>query len=387
MVVAAPTNALGGILQADELGSPRKLNPIKWWAAVGVFFIVLFAFLWVAWLGFGDPGPTPTGPTPIPGWVGVSAVVWQFISLALLVACVWYWVIRPWRRERRISQDGIMCLALMTMYWQDMVPNTFKITFVYNTVLPQWGSWANYMPGWMVPNGHLFAEPLLFAWGAYLTMVFPGMVAGCWIMRKVQARRPTTSRLGLAMASFGLLLLVDIIVEPLWLICGQYSYVSAIKELTVFHGHFYQFPVYEALIWPGCWTMMACLRFFRDDRGNTLVERGIDNLSVTGKAKTILRFLAFAGVFNVLLLFFYNLPMAVVGVRSDPWPADVVERSYFTNGLCGQGTSYACPADGVPIPHDNSAHIGPNGELIVPQGAQLPGGVIGPKTIVTQGGN
>ena len=367
-----------------ELDQPRTIVPVKWWAGVGVAFLALFAYLWIAWLLFGNTDRTPAGPSEMAGGIKASVIAWQFIFPAGLVWCAWVWIIKPWRAEGRIGVDGLMCLGMLTMYWQDLVPNMFKTTFVYNSSMINWGSWGNFVPGWIAPNGEKFAEPLIFAFPSYIAMVMPGMAIGCWAMRKLSARRPQMGKVGLAATCFGVLAAIDVFVEPLWLMLGLYSYVGPIRSLTIFYGHYYQFPLYEAVIWPLAWTLMACLRYFRDDQGRTVVERGVDKLRVVGWKKTGVRFLAYAGVFNVILLFFYNGPMAVIGIMGDTWPKDVAERSYFHQQLCGPGTDYACPTLGTPLPHHNSASITPEGDLVIPDGTVLPGGLRGPARIPLQ---
>jgi hypothetical protein len=362
------------------LEAPRTVVPIKWWAGIGAAFIALFAYLWIAWLGFGNTTRTPAGPDPMPGGIHAAVVAWQFIFPAGLAWCAWVWIIKPWRAAGRIQTDGLMCLAMLTMYWQDLVPNMFKTTFVYNSAMLNWGSWANFVPGWISPNGETYAEPLIFAFPSYIAMVMPGMAIGCWVMRRLSARKPRMGKFGLFMACFATLAIIDLVVEPAWLMLGLYSYVAPIRSLTIFGGHYYQFPVYEAILWPLSWSGMACLRHFKDDKGRTVVERGIDSLRVTGRARTGVRFLAFAGIFNVLLLA-YNGTWAVLGIMGDSWPKDVAERSYFHQQLCGEGTDYACPTLGVPIAHHDSASINPRGELVVPDGTVLPGGIEGPATI------
>ena len=37
--------------------------------------------------------------------------------------------------------------------------------------------------------------------------------------------------------------------------------------MTLFHGHYYQFPLNEWLLFSGVWAGWACLRYFRDDKG------------------------------------------------------------------------------------------------------------------------
>ena len=60
----------------------------------------------------------------------------------------------------------------------------------------------------------------------------------------------------------------------------------------------------------------------------------------------------------------YNLPMGLVSMHADPWPKDVLKRSYFTNGMCGPGTTYACAGPDVPLARPHSADVSPTGELI-----------------------
>jgi hypothetical protein len=69
----------------------------------------------------------------------------------------------------------------------------------------------------------------------------------------------------------------------------------------------------------------------------------------------------------------FNVPVQWVGTHSATWPTDVQKRSYLLDGLCGQGTTSACPGEAVPIPRGNtSVRIGADGRLVVPAGTRLP---------------
>ena len=62
----------------------------------------------------------------------------------------------------------------------------------------------------------------------------------------------------------------------------------------------------------------------------------------------------------------------IVIADSDNWSTDVQSRPYLTDGMCGPGTTYACPGPGTPIFKPHSIHITPEGKIIVPQGVKLP---------------
>jgi len=119
-------------------------------------------------------------------------------------------------------------------------------------------------------------------------------------------------------------------------------------------------------------TAVCSLRYFRDDRGYTIAERGIERLRA-GRRQTALRILAVIFAMHLILTLAYNLPNSVVGAHSRPWPADLQKRSYLTDGICGEGTDRMCPAPGVPLPRGNgSAYIDLDGQLVVPAGTTLP---------------
>jgi hypothetical protein len=190
-------------------------------------------------------------------------------------------------------------------------------------------------------------------------------------MRKVKERRPQMTKLGLALSAYAFFVFVDLALEPMWIRQGLYAYPGAIRSWSIFPGTYYQFPIYEAIIWPTTWTVWACLRHFRNDKGETFVERGMEKLR-PGRRKTFIRFLALTGFCDLVLLLLYFLPMNIVQLHGDPWPADVQKRSYLTNHLCGPGTTYACGGANLPIPRPDSAHISPEGELVVPAHTKWP---------------
>ena len=62
---------------------------------------------------------------------------------------IYYFIIRPWRRERRITTDGMLMVAFGLLFFQDPLLNYFNTWCTYNTWLWNRGSWVLDIPGWV----------------------------------------------------------------------------------------------------------------------------------------------------------------------------------------------------------------------------------------------
>jgi hypothetical protein len=350
----------------EALVNESTFKPIKAWAVFGLVCVALEIYVLAAWFVSGDAKSVPAGPTTVPVWMTGFAAFLQIGSVIAGVAFVILVVVRPWRRDGQLSLDGLIGIACLTMFWQDTLINFFSPWFTNSAVFVNLGSWDAHIPGWLSPNGRLNLSPLAMDFPAYIWMFLGGAVVGSAYMRWLKARRPHLGKFALALRCYGVFVAVDLVLELIFLRFGLYSFPGAISWLTVFHGHYYQFPVYEAFFFPLAWTLWACLRHFRDDKGQTFAERGLDEVRTTPRRRTGLRLLALAGACNAILLM-YSALVALAGIYASPWPEDVLRRSYLTHGLCGPDTRYACPGPGIPISRPDSAHLTPEGTMEVPK--------------------
>jgi hypothetical protein len=156
---------------------------------------------------------------------------------------------------------------------------------------------------------------------------------------------------------------------------GMYTFPGAIQSLSINAGTYYQWPIYEGLMWGGVQAALCCLRFFTDDRGRTVVERGLDNVRGGFAKQQFVRFLAIFAAISASFFVFYIVPAQFMATHADPWPEDVQKRSYFTSGLCGEGTDRPCPDPSLPIPTKHSGYINTDGELVLPEGVELPAAI------------
>jgi hypothetical protein len=273
-----------------------------------------------------------------------------------------------------------MLLLSWLLVWalQDPMLNYFTNNFHYSAVFINLGSWTSHIPGWIAPRSHFMGEPLLFVGGVYMFVMFGGTLFGCWCMRRAKARWPRIGTAGLIGVAVGVLAVVDLVMEVLWLRLGLYSFSGAIRSLTLWPGRYYQFPVYEAVCVGAVWGGIASLRYFKDDRGKTKAERGADEVRATPVQRQLLRFLAVYGACSTIFLAVYSLPMAFFGAHADNFPDGVLRRSYLTSGTCGLGTDYACPGPRVPMPSGpDSAHATPEGTWEAPKGLPVQPGRTG----------
>jgi len=327
----------------DEAKPTSK--PIKVWATLGAAILAFQIFIWVEWISGPNFKRVPVGPDQPPTtmkytiWIGLS------VGFGLALLALWRFVVKPWRQDGRLGLDGMMTLSFGLAYFQDPLFNYSGTWLTYNTYMPNWGSWLSEIPGSLAPAspGAQFAESPLWVFPLFLLVLLPVCIAQNWLMGRCRRKWPTISATRLFLVAWLAVSVFTLILEAFVLMpLGFYTYAGADPGWSVNPTHFTKYPIYEAIVWGALWASWASLRFFRNDRGETIAERGVDDLNVTSGQKSGIRFLAVFGAISVMFLCVYNIPAQQFAVRAHPFPKDVQERSYFLNGLCGTGTHAEC---------------------------------------------
>jgi hypothetical protein len=348
--------------------------PVAWWALIGAVFLAFAVYVMISWVTGPYFERVPSGPSVPPLWMRVILISWQAIGIPVGLGLIYWFLVRPWRRERRITFDGLLVLSCFLVVWQDPLSSYFNHWYTYNAYLVNFGSWVKEVPGWMSYSqpGQMDVEPIIWTPFLYIYLFFGAAVFGCWVMRKASERWPEMGSMGLIGCAFLAGMLVDFVAEGLLIMpAGIYTYAGG--HLAIFPDAYHKFPLTETVTVGSIFAGLSALRFFKDDQGRTVVERGVDKLRGGSGQKDLVRFLAVFGIVNVLVLLCYNVPNSIIGAHSTSWPKDLQERSYLMDRLCGQGTDRACPGPSVPLSRgDDSAYLNLNGQLVFPDGSRAP---------------
>jgi hypothetical protein len=363
-----------------EVVEPRRLRPVVAWAVVGAAVLAFEVFVLARWVSGPLFETVPVGPSDPPTFMKVAMVVFQATCIPAALFCLYWFVVRPWRRDGKLGTDGALVIAFATLWFQDPLSAYSGHWFTYNSWALNFGSWVNSVPGALgaAKPGAMLVEPLLVIPGVYVWVFVLTMFFGAAVMRRIRARFPRMGVLGLSACCVLVMWAFDVVFEGIiFLPLGIWEYPGG--HLALFPDTYHKFPLNEMVTVGTLFAVVACIRFFTDDRGETLAERGLHQLRFGERGKGIVRALAMIGVAHVALFAIYNLPNSWVATHSTAWPADLQERSYLTDGICGAGTDTMCPGPAVPqIRNDNgnpnggSAHLDPQGRLVVPRDTQLP---------------
>lgn len=349
--------------------APKRITPVKWWAAGGAIILSLMTFSFSRWFLGGHAHPVSTGAAEAPTFMVVVARMLEIGFSSWGLICIYLYIIRPWRRERRLTADGVMLISLGSVwFFADPIANYFRITYLYNSVFVNLGCPQCYLPGFQA-RMEGYVEPALFAGTWYIGMFVTVTLIGCRIVAWYRRRWPHHGRIAAVTFFLPLVAIFDFFCEALFLWVGAYIYPN--MPFAIWGDRYYRVPLVGILGTGLFYTAAVCCRYFTNDKGETWAERGLSQMKVVSpKQRGVLRIVASIGMYNAALLLVYWIPFGFVSaINKDSWPADVYRRPYFVTDVCGPGTEYACLDKRVPIPPaPSSAHISPEGKLIAPNG-------------------
>jgi hypothetical protein len=173
---------------------------------------------------------------------------------------------------------------------------------------------------------------------------------------------------------FATMCVFDFVLEGvIWLPLGVFEYPGGHWALFAMNSY-HKYPLQEMVTVCGAFTAVACLRFFINDRGQTMVERGLDEVRAPAGRKVAARLFATIAFMNLAMFCCYTLPNTIMSINQPSWPKDLQQRSYLTDYVCGAGTGgRLCPGPDVPVARNTSAYESPGGKLVLPKGTKVPG--------------
>ena len=291
------------------------------WAALGALFAIAQGYAYVAWIRSADFRPVDLGADPVPDSVKSMIDHYEWASVLILIP-VAIWFIFGIAKSRNIDAVRLMMIGWLSAYWLDPWLNFLRPMFTYNAYALNFGCWCRFIPFWQSSHTRI-AEPLLIDAPSYFYTFTGTAVVALWAMRVVRKRWHRAGNVRLTLAGFAAIWMtmgmLDIAASRFM---GFDAWPGAFQRASFWGGHYYQFPVYEFLLFPSVFVASAFLLMSADNNGYTAIERGVDRLDGHAPLRTALRVLAFVAFCNVLNLV-YTTAMGVHALYADPWPADM----------------------------------------------------------------
>ena len=325
---------------SHPFGTPAKAASglASAFAWIGAGFLAVAAWCWIRWAASAHFRPVDPGPDPLPQWQYWVLLLLQVGGLLAALSCLWHYTLRPRLRSGTFTTEGLLCLALPTVWFQDLLFAYSQTWMAYNAHLWNMGSWAAEIPGWMAQHPENMLEPFVTFYG-YIFWMFACMQLISAFMHALRKRLPHISQAALLWYAFLFTLALDMVVEEGAIRIGWYAIPGGWRAVSLFAGTPYQLPLPEFLFGAVQTLSFASVLHFRDEDGRSFVEQGARNTAV--------RYLALAGALHLFFFLSFSMPSLWSGLHSDRWVDGM--PSYFT-AMCPQYRTRpeACGGPGIP---------------------------------------
>lgn len=332
-----------------ESGTPSARagwRPVQYLALAGVALAVLEVWTWVSWLASGPRQITQWRDPADPSWY--AARIYEGL-MALCVVGVSVAVVRGVRRERRLTLDAMMVIGgASTLFWDPMV-NWLQPNFMYSSQWLNLNTWVGDVPGIPNPDGGRMPQPvfIMFIYPFGLVLFAMGLTR---LMTWMRSRWPGLTTFQLVALTFAAAGAICVALEGPMFLLHLWGLPGAPAEFALF-GDAHRFAYAEYLTTTLVFGMLGVLRYFRNDRGQSIVERNLGHLTPGRRTLTsVFATIAYMNSALILLILCQIIP----GMHAAPYPKEY--PAHLVNGLCDagpfHGTRYGpCPGSpGFRIP-------------------------------------
>jgi hypothetical protein len=297
--------------------SADRRGAVTIWAGIGAVWVAIAAQAVIRWiLSPGQFAPAPVrGPDVYPVWREISLRVLEGVSFAVLLAFVWYCVVKPWRRDRALSLDGKFVIGGLFGAVADGFLNQANYLFAWNQHSVNVGVWSAFLPFHDSSASSRYAEGLLWGVPMYIYFCTGAAIVGCRLIMWLRERFPGIGDALAYVVVFAVEFGAGFVLENVIIRTTQaYGYAKTAEALTLWHGAAYQFPVYESLFTAGLGVAYTYVRMsaLESVDGVSCVERGYHRWPPALRAPV--RLLAVVGFSFVALITIYHLPLNWLGV-------------------------------------------------------------------------
>jgi hypothetical protein len=275
--ISPPTTAVARSAVRTQAIAKRWSWP-HYLALIGAPVLVLQVWTIVAWIA-DDAHQVTQFRTPhsVSWW---AARAYEGVGILIFVG-VGQQVLRQCLREKRLTFDGMFLLTGMTMFWSDLGINAFGPAYLMSSNFVNLNNPLGHLPGMVNPDIGRAPDPLLFT----IPLESAGVLLGAWLIGwlagRLRARNPELSTPKLLLRLFGIGLLLDLVLEVPIVALGLWTYPAPSWSAIPLGSHGSLYPAFEWLSGGMVFLFAGALRLFRNDRGQTIVERGLDHLPRT----------------------------------------------------------------------------------------------------------
>ena len=283
-------------------------------AAIGLFFVAIQVYGYVAWL-LADPKEQPEGNDPVPASVMANVDRAEAILIVLTVVWIAALVSSSWR-AKGLTWPLLLTFAWSAVYWQEPLVNALDHNFTYNAHLRDRGDWVSHLPFSPV-DGPTLSQPLFEALVFFALLPIFGLLSYA-ILRGLH-RIGLHSPLLLVLSVWLIFVVLDAAFEMAGIAQGLLVWNRVADNLAISAGTADQWPVYEGIMLGFLWALPGMLMFFRGGHRFSVLDPGIDVLP--GVLPVVVRLLALAGLLNVAFLAYNIALMVLSGSTLAPTPS------------------------------------------------------------------
>lgn len=324
----------------EILVGAKDSPPIVWLARLGAVCVLLQLWVYGRWIFSDQFAPAPTGPDEIPGSTMAWIRFWEIGCLVLGVGLAVF-IVRKYRRERKFPTLGVFVIAWLLAAWQDVGVNAIRPVFGYNAGFFNMGTWAEFMPGWVI-KGAENPQPIVYYLGSYIVLTPLAIMGIDKLIGWMRKTFPRINKAGVIACMIVLFTVLCTVLEQFFHRIGLWHYLRVNEDWSIFTGTMFQFPLYEGFFFGGLVTTISIAVYcLRDKDGLMFTDKGIEQIR-NKRFIPVIRILALTAVFNLIMMVFM-LGFNLINQHADVQPAEDVP-SYVHHGMCGIDPNPPCPA-------------------------------------------